>query len=105
MWCNQIFSLISGDTIQNIIVVDNYELANQIARIQYGDDAIAVDSTFYPVSIGYKYIDGIFYKEDGVTVIPHNPTEAERIAAMELHQAETEVDVDFRLSFLELGLD
>ena len=35
MWCNQIFSLINEDKIKNTIVCDNYEVANQIAKITY----------------------------------------------------------------------
>ncbi|WMJ90615.1 hypothetical protein [Anaerocolumna sp. MB42-C2] len=69
MWCNQIFSLINEETIQNIIVCDNYETANQIARVQYGDDAYAVDTTQYPLSIGCKHINNIFYEEDGKTEV------------------------------------
>ena len=38
MWCNQIFSLINDNKIQNTIVCDNYEVANQIARTTYGDN-------------------------------------------------------------------
>lgn len=80
MWCNQIFSLINNNKIQNTIVCDNYETANQIARITYGDDAIAVDTTLYPVSIGDDYIDGTFYR-DG-EIINRNLTEEERIAEL-----------------------
>lgn len=78
MWCNQIFSLIHTDKIQNIIVCDNYEVANVIARNTYGDDAFAVETTLYPVSIGYKYQGGLFYDNDG-NVIERNLTEEEEI--------------------------
>lgn len=80
MWCNQIFSLINNNKIQNTIVCDNYETANQIARITYGDNAIAIDTTLYPVSIGDDYIDGVFYR-DG-EIINRNLTEEERIAEL-----------------------
>lgn len=80
MWCNQIFSLINDNKIQNTIVCDNYEIANQIARTTYGDNAIAVDTTLYPVSIGDDYIDGLFY-QDG-KVVKRNLTEEERIAEL-----------------------
>jgi hypothetical protein len=80
MWCNQIFSLIKDEVVQNIIVCDNYEVANQIARVQYGEDAIAVDTTQYPLSIGCKYIDNIFYEEDGETVVERNLTADEEAA-------------------------
>lgn len=112
MWCNQIFSLISDSVVQNIVVCDNYEVANEIARIQYGETAYAVDTTHYPLSIGYKHIDGFFYEEDGVTKVFQNPTADEEAKAaldiatsLEARQVETELDIDFRLSILELGLN
>jgi hypothetical protein len=74
MWCNQIFSLIKDEVVQNIIVCDNYEVANQIARIQYGEDAVAIDTTHYPLSIGCKYINSIFLDEDGKTIIERSLT-------------------------------
>ena len=64
--------------IQNIIVCENYETASQIARATIGDDAIAVDTTLYPVEIGDTYKDGNFYDGEG-NLIPRNPTEAEEI--------------------------
>jgi hypothetical protein len=110
MWCNQIFSLIQEETIKNIIVADNYEIANQLARMQYGDEAYAVDTTQYPVGIGYKHIDGVFYDEDEVA-INQNPNESQNIAllqdkiqVLESSNIETELDIDYRLSMIELGL-
>ncbi|BCK00852.1 hypothetical protein [Anaerocolumna chitinilytica] len=79
MWCNQIFSLINEGTVQNIIVCDNYEVANQIARIQYGEDSIALDTTQYPLSVGCKYIAGVFYENDGTTIISRNQTADEEV--------------------------
>ncbi len=110
MWCNQIFSLIHEDEIQNIIVADNYEVANLLARMQYGDDAYAVDTTQYPVSIGDRHINGIFIDENDME-IRKNPTSDEvlrytsdRVEEMNIRQAESELDTDYRLSILELGL-
>lgn len=110
MWCNQIFSIINEGIIQNIIVCDNYEIANQIAKINYGDDAYAVDTTHYLVYLGCKHIDGIFYDENDNT-IKKNPTEQEKIQELELQynelkieQIETALESDYRLCLLELGL-
>ncbi len=106
MWCNQIFSLISPiediNTIQNIIVCDNYEVANSIARMSYGDEAFAVDTTLTPVQIGNTYTDGLFY--DGENIVLSNPSKEQRIELMEIQQVELAVDVDYRVSLLELGL-
>lgn len=103
MWCNQIFSLINDETIQNVIVCDNYETANQIARMQYGENAYAVDTTQYPVGTGCKYIKGDFYTAEG-TIIEKNPTTDEELEKLETQQAEMIVDTDYRLSKIELNL-
>lgn len=111
MYVKQTFAIIQGETIKQDIVCDNYELANQLARNVYGEDAIAVDSTQYPISEGDKYIDGHFYFKDGVTRIPRNNTGEEnallavqKAENLESAIAEDSVDMDYRLSLLELGL-
>lgn len=122
MYCNQIFSLISSKsgigTVENIIVADNYEVANQLARNLYGASAYAVDTTLCPVGIGDKHIDGVFYRYDKSTgadvEIPYNPTEAQEIAMLKDY-AETQAgmieqittdnaDLLYEISLLELGL-
>ena len=89
MWCNQVFSLIqrneyeSGEDriveyrVVNNIVCDDYERASQFARLSYGSDAIAVDTTRIPVQIGDTYDNGKFYR-NGEEVLP-NPTQEEQI--------------------------
>lgn len=111
MYVKQTFALIKGETIKQDIVCDNYELANQLARNVYGEGAIAVESTQYPISEGDKYIDGYFYFKDGVTRVPRNNTSDEnallavrKAENTEMAIAENSVDVDYRLSLLELGL-
>ena len=112
MWVNQIFSLInSTGIIKNVIVCDNYEVANRIAISTYGSGSYAVDTTQYPLYIGCKHIDGEFYHDDGETVISRNLTTDEevvlaldKIALLEMAQAETYIDADYRLSMIELGL-
>lgn len=101
MWCNQIFSLIHEDKVRNTIVCDNYEIANQIARSIYGVSSFAIDTTQYPIMIGDSYIDGLFY-HDNVEII-RNPTETESISILENKQLETELNVDYRLSLLEIS--
>lgn len=95
MWCNQIFSLISEDEVKNIIVCDNFEVANQIARVQYGDNAIAVDTTQYPISAGCQYVNGIFYEVDGKTAIERNLTADEEatLAKTKVEALEKQVSV------------
>lgn len=110
MWCNQIFSLINDETVMNVIVCDNYEVANQFARNLYGDKAYAVDTTQYPLGIGYKHIEGKFFTPDGEEVLRNLTADEEANLALnkandiEAHQTEVELDVDYRLSILELGI-
>jgi len=80
MIVHQVFAQIVGDTIKNIMVCDNYELANQLSRMVYGDDACAWECTQYPVSIGDKFIDGKFYFKDGITPVPRMNTAEEDAA-------------------------
>lgn len=110
MYCNQIFSLISpkGDginSIDNIIVADNYDVANQLARNLFGSRAYAVDTTLCPVAIGDKHRDGNFYRDD--KLIPYNPTEAEEIKALR-EEIDMMVDMDadllYEVALLKLGL-
>ena len=112
MYVKQTFALIQGETIKQDIVCDNYELANQLARRIYGADAIAVDSTQYPISEGDKYIKGCFYFKDGVTIVPRNNTGEEnallalnQIGDLEATVADDSLEMDYRLSVIELGLE
>ena len=112
MYVKQTFAIIQGETIKQDIVCDNYELANQLARNVYGKDAIAVESTQYPISEGDKYIDGYFYFKDGVTRVPRNNTGEEnallavgKVTELESAIASDNIDIDYRLSLIELGLE
>lgn len=77
MWCKQTFAIVLNEKVVNDIVCDNYTLANDLARSQYGDKAFAVDSTQYPASIGDYYKNGTFYFKDGTTSIPRQNTAEE----------------------------
>lgn len=110
MIVHQVYAQIYNETVQNVIVCDNYELANRLARACYGADAFSVDCLQYPCSPGDAYRDGIFYhkNEDGTeTVIEYVPTQEQQVAELKAAENETDeynVDLDFRLSCLELGL-
>ena len=53
-----------------------------MARSLYGDTALALDTTWYPLKIGDNYIDGRFYSDDG-NEIKKNLTGEERIALLQ----------------------
>ncbi|MDO4327210.1 MAG: hypothetical protein Q4E24_14465 [bacterium] len=101
--------------VANIIVCDNYEIANQLAvngryriqlaRASYGNDAIAIDTTLIPVAINDVYNNGNFYR-NGI-LIPPNPTQEQEIETLKAENAElleSTIDNDYRLSIMELGL-
>jgi hypothetical protein len=91
MWSNQIFSLISEQEIKNVIVADNYYVADQLAKGFFGTDAYAVETTLYPVSIGFKHINGVFYDKDNVEV-KRNPTEQEAISQLQTQLSQAQAD-------------
>ena len=112
MYVKQTFAIIQGETIKNDIVCDNYELANQLARNVYGEDAIAVESTQYPISIGDKYINGLFYYKNSENVVPRQNTgeenallAVEKVDTLEVEIASFNVDLEYWLSSLMLGLE
>lgn len=69
MTAHEVYAHIHDGVVQNVVVAYSYEDANRVARAVYGNDAIAVDCLQYPCEIGDKYIDGMFYKADGITPI------------------------------------
>lgn len=81
-------------TVQNTIVCDNYDRANELAVIIYGEGAIAVEITQWNVSIGDKYIDNIFYAPDGVTPREYIPDVEERLTAVENKQTSTDTTIN-----------
>lgn len=64
MAIHQVFAQIFEEEIKNIIVCDNYEMANWLSRAAYGDTAFSVDCFQYPCQTGDRYRDGIFYRVD-----------------------------------------
>lgn len=71
MVVHQVFAQIFEEELKNIIVCDNYEMANWLSRAAYGDTAFSVDCFQYPCRAGDRYRDGIFYRmdENGVETV------------------------------------
>lgn len=82
MIVHQVFAIVHEEIVQNIIVCDNYELANQIARGTYGESAVAVDCLQYPCMIGGTYKDGKFYGLDG-NEIAYVPTQEQQVQTLQ----------------------
>ena len=88
MTAHEIYAHIHDGVVQNVVVAYSYEDANRVARAVYGDDAIAVDCLQYPCEIGDKFIDGGFYKSDGVTLVKYIPTQEQQMAQLRQENAE-----------------
>ena len=97
MVAHEVFALISGRDVMNIVVGDYYN-CNESAKLQYGASAFAIEITQYPVQPGDHYLNGRFYRiEDGQEVdINPVPTEADEIARLT-----TELN-DVELALVEL---
>jgi len=80
MVAHEVYALISGRDVMNIVVGDYYN-CNEAAKTEYGASAFAIEITQYPVQIGDEYLNGVFSRlVDGeyVRIDPY-PTEAEEI--------------------------
>lgn len=87
MIVHQVYAQIFEEEVKNIIVCDNYELANYIARATYGDTAFAVDCLQYLCGIGDSYRNGKFYRvnKEGVeTKILPFPTQEQQVHNLEV---------------------
>lgn len=109
MVAHQIYALILDDIVENIIVCDNYELANMLSRASYGEEAIAQDCTQYRCMIGDKWIDGKFYREtdSGDLEVEYVPTESQEIGIIKndmSDMAEYLVELDYMSAYMSLGL-
>lgn len=87
-------------TIQNVLVVSDYETANRIARTFYGADAIAVDVSHYSVGIGCTYVNGVFYDTSGNVVEINQSEEEKRLAELEASYAALKEENEMLLSCL-----
>ena len=86
MIVHQVFAQISEGIVQNVIVCDNYELANWLAKQIYGDEAIAIDCLQYPCAAGDIYRDGRLYRKNPETgeetEIEYVPTQEQQVAIL-----------------------
>lgn len=76
--------------VMNVVVADNYSDADVVAKAVYGDEAFAVDCKQYPCSTGDKYIEGIIYKEDGVTPVDYVPVQEQQVRLLQAENTSDE---------------
>lgn len=66
MVLHPVYACVVGTQVKNVICVtsgDNY-IAHQLAKASFGETAIAIECSQYPVTTGDFYVDGVFYKAD-----------------------------------------
>lgn len=109
MYFQRVFAMIDDSgVVQNRAVFDDYETANQITRAVYGNGASAEECTRYNIGNGYLYIGGKFYLPDGITEAEYVPDYEEQAEALQDAMdtiVEDNVELDYRLSMQELGLN
>ena len=64
MLVHQTYAQIFKNEVKNIIVADDYHIANWVTEAAYGEEALAVDITQIPCGIGDAYHDNNFYRVD-----------------------------------------
>ncbi len=62
MWCTQNFAIIANERVENVMVCDDYDVANQLARSMCGENAIAIDVSHIAVEVGDTYRNGQFFR-------------------------------------------
>ncbi len=110
MIVHQVFAQIYDDEVKNVIVCDNYEIANMLARAAYGNVAFSVDCLQYPCGPGDHYHDGIFWRvdeegnEEEVIYVPTQEQQVSILTAAQDSTMETMVELDYRQTAFELGI-
>lgn len=71
------WAFILNEEVRNIIVCDNYPLADSLAKNILGNDSFAVEVTQIQTGIGHSYINGVFKDLNGNVIDPLPTTEQE----------------------------
>lgn len=92
MIVHEVFAQILEGEVKNIMVCENYPVADYLTKCTYGPEAFAVDCLQYACSVGDKYHDGDFWRvalETGEeTAIPPKPTQEQQVATLTAENAE-----------------
>lgn len=111
MIVHQVFAQIYEGEIKNIIVCDNYELANWLTRSSYGNESLAIDCLYYPCTVGDKYHENKFYRvqEDGKEVellaLPSEEQEIQNMKKSNIELYEYQIELDYLISCRDLAIN
>lgn len=99
MVIHQIYAQIYEETVKNVIICENYEMANYLARATYGSEAFAADCIQYLCGIGDLYRDGTFMRtlEDGSSeAIKYIPTAEQQVEYLQAELTNTQMTLTIR---------
>lgn len=105
MWCTQNFAFIADGEVQDVVVCDDYNIANELAVNMYGKDAIALDCTHYALQKGDIYFKQKFYR-DGEEILPE-PTVEDKIneliaSTTNLEEATCDLNDDYEQRIIDI---
>ena len=90
-------------TVQNLIVCDNYDKANELSKFTYGEGSLAVEVNTWGVYIGDIYKDNTFYAPDGTTPREYIPDVEEDVSTLKSNQKVSDEDMtDIQEALVEL---
>lgn len=92
MIVHEVFAQIFEGEVKNIMVCENYPMADYLTKCTYGSEAYAVDCLQYRCSVGDEYHDGFFWHVDLETgeevQVPYAPTQEQQVSALTAENAE-----------------
>lgn len=97
------YAVILEEKIVNIIVADNFIVANECARSASNDASVA-ECNNYRCSVGDIYKDGTFYFKDGVTPIPEEIPVETKLDILANQVEENQLDMAYQICLLQLGV-
>lgn len=92
MIVHEVFAQIFEGEVKNIMVCDNYPMADYLTKCTYGLEAFAVDCLQYPCGMGDRYHDGFFWRVDQDTgeeaMIEYVPTQEQQVQTLQAEKDE-----------------
>ena len=92
MLVHEVFAQIFEGEVKNVMVCENYPVADYLTKMVFGDTAYAVNISQYPVGISDKYHDNLFWrinKETGEEIIINPlPTQEQEVAQLKAENEE-----------------
>jgi len=92
MLVHEVFAQIFEGEVKNVMVCENYPVADYLTKMVFGDTAYAVNISQYSVGISDKYHDNLFWrinKETGEEIIINPlPTQEQEVAQLKAENEE-----------------